>query len=368
VVLLLAAAVILIAIALNFWNRPEPLGVDFHTYAAAARVGLEQGWSQIYNQAQVAIEQKLLVPGEIAQPFISPPPVAWLAAALEPLPYLLSFYIWAALMFAAFVGALAWSASNRGGARWIMVAAAISPWWVLVAVHVGQVVPLVAAGMAVGWRLLREERNVAAGLALSLLLLKPNTAFIVPLALLVAGRYRTFFTLSAVGVVLAVVALLTLGGDGVSTYLSQLTGPLPSGANSLTLERALDVGGSVATALRVVIIATVLVAAFWLRRSSGLVLVISILGSLVTVPYLHASDLCLLSVAAWIVWQERPTLVWRVPLAAGWLLATPYAAMIKLAPAQYRWPLFELAFLAGMVLVAWQVERARPRDKVVGAS
>jgi len=365
---LLALAAILIAIAQNFLYRPNPPGIDFHTYEAAARVGLQQGWSHIYDQVPVAVEQKLLVPDEVAQPFISPPTVAWLAAALAPLAYETAFLVWAALMLVAFAGALAWSASSHGIGRWVPVAAAVAPWWVSEAVHVGQVVPLVAAVLAVAWRLLRQDRNVAAGLALSLLLLKPNTAFLVPLALLAAGRIRAFAALSASGAVIAVVVLLTTGGDGVSDYLNQLTGPLPVGADALTLGGALGIHGVVATALRVVIVVMVLVAAFRLRRTPGLVLVVGILGSLVTVPYLHPSDLCVLIVAAWIVWDERPALAWRVPLVVGWLLASPYAAMLRLDPNLNRWFLLELAYLVVLVAVTWQVGRAGPRDEVVGAS
>jgi hypothetical protein len=361
----LALGGVLLAIALNFWNRHEPLGIDFHTYAAASRVGLEHGWSHIYDQALVAVEQKLLVPGEVAQPFISPPTVAWLVTPLQPLPYEASFYIWATLTLAVFAGALAWAASSRGINRWILVAAAVGPWWVLEAVRVGQVVPLVAAGMAVAWRLLREDRNVAAGLALSLLLLKPNTAFIVPFALLAAGRIRAFAAFTAVCAVVALAALLTLGADGVSAYMSQLTGPLPSGGDSLTLERGLGFRGPVITVLRIVIIGAVLVAAYRLRGRTGLVLVVGILGSLVAITYLHASDLCLLAVAALIVWEERAALAWRISLAAGWLLASPYIGLIGLGLNLDRWPLLELAFLAGILVVAWQVGRTRPHDEVV---
>jgi glycosyl transferase family 87 len=328
----LVVVAIVVAIVLDYWYRPEPLGIDFHTYEAAARVGIQHGWSHIYDQALVAVEQKRLDPGEVAQPFISPPTVAWLAAVFAPLPYKLAFYIWATLTLLAFAGALAWSAISRGPVRWIMVGALVVPWWVFEAVHVGQVVPLVAAGVAVSWRLLREDRHVAAGIVLSLLLLKPNTAFVVPFALLAAGRIRTFASLSAAGAVVALIALLMLGVDGLGSYFSQLMGPLPSGADSLTLERALGVHGATATVLRIVIIVIALVAAYRLRASPGMVLAVGILASLVVVPYLHASDFCLLNVAAWIVWEERPALAWRLPLAAGWLLATPYAVMSKLQP------------------------------------
>src|SRR6266851_4823629 len=98
----LALAAVLIALALDFWNRTEPIGIDFHTYEAAARVGLHDGWAHIYDQALVAVEQRNLVPDQAAQPFLSPPTVAWLAAALSPLPYWPSYYVWAAFSLVAF--------------------------------------------------------------------------------------------------------------------------------------------------------------------------------------------------------------------------------------------------------------------------
>ena len=56
---------------------------------------------------------------------------------------------------------------------------------------------------------------------------------------------------------------------------------------------------------------------------------------------------------------------WRIALVAGWLLASPFPGMIRLSIPLDRWPLVELVFLAGMVVVAWKVGRARLPDKVV---
>lgn len=361
---LLALAAILVAILANFLNRHEPPGVDYHTYKAAAVVGLELGWSEIYDQAAVAAAQIRQDPGEVAQPFLSPPTVAWLVTPLVPVPYSLSYYIWAVLTLVAYVAAVAWSVPSRGLERWILVGAAVSPWWVLEAVRVGQVVPLVAAGLAVSWRLLKENRNVAAGVAMSLVLLKPNTAFMVPLALLAAARVRAFAALSTVGAVLVMVALLTVGRDGAFDYWTQLTGSLPTGADALTLERALGFRGPAMTALRVAIVVAVLIAAFRLRHSPGLALVAGILGSLIAVPYLHASDLCLLAVAAVIVWEERPVMAWRVPLVASWLLTGPYVGLVGLGLPLQRWPLVEIAFLVGICVIAWRVKPLPPPDRV----
>jgi alpha-1,2-mannosyltransferase len=353
-----ALAIVLVALVIDFWRRPEPIGIDFHTYAAAAQVGLQHGWAHIYDQALVAAEQKRLAIDQVTQPFLSPPPVAWLAAALAPLPYLTAYYVWAAVTLAAYAAALGWSAASRGLVRWVVVGAAIAPWWVLHAIHLGQVVPLVAAGVVVAWRLLREQRDVAAGIALAAVLLKPNTAVLVPLALLAAGRYRTFVTWSVAGAALAAVALVTMGIGGVSAYLSQLTAPLPGGASSLTLEGALGLSGTVALALRVLIAGIAMVAAFRLRSSVGLVIAVGILASLLAAPYLHGSDLCLLSAAVWIVWEERPALAWRAPLAVGWLAASPFADASGLGPGLNRWPLIELALLVAIVVISWRVKPA----------
>jgi hypothetical protein len=373
---LVVMAVIVVAIWQDVWNRPEPLGIDYHTYLAAARVGVEQGWSHIYDQARVEAEQTLLVPDQNSQPFLSPPTDAWLVTPLMALAYLTSYWVWAALTFAAYLLALIWSSTGAGLNRWLLVVAAVAPWWVLHGVRVGQVVPLVAAGLVIAWRLLREDRNIAAGLALSVVLLKPNTAILVPVVLLVAGRYRTFVTFAAVAVVVAGVALLTLGPAGIADYWNQLRGPLPPGADSLTLQRALGVGPDAGALARVFVVAATVLIAFRLRSLPGQVIAVGILGSLLATPYLHASDLILLVVAAWIVWQERPEIAWRIGLAAGWVLASPlvqyggigFLNPRVLDPRLDQWPLLELLFLGGMAAVAWSIDRVRPADKVVSAT
>ena len=363
----LILALVLIALAIDVWNSPVPLGVDFHTYDAAAQVGLQQGWTRIYDQGLVAAEQRRLVPDQLTQPFISPPTVAWLAAALAPLPYWWAYYIWAAVTLAAYAVSLMWSATSRELARWIAVTAAIAPWWVLYAIHLGQVAPLVAAAVILAWRLVREHRSVPAGLVLSLILLKPNTAFLVPFALLAAARYRTFAAWAAVAVTLSGVAFLTLGTHGTAAYLSQLTGQLPTGAAWLTVEGALGLSGPAATAVRLIIVAVALVSAFRLRRSPGLAIAAGILGSLLATPYLHAADLCLLAAAAWIVWEERSSPAWRLPLAAGWLAASPFAGLTNLAPTLSRWALVEIVLLAALVFEAWRPGRDREPALTPGA-
>ena len=351
--LILAFAVVALALVLDLLIRNDPIGVDFHTYVAAGQTGLEKGWSHVYDQALVAVEQKELAPKQVAQPFLSPPTVAFVTAPLARIPYDIAYVVWAVFLFAAFALALVWAGVSRGWGRWIAVVGALAPWWVMHAVNVGQVVPLVAAGTVIAWRLTRERRDLLAGIALAAILLKPNTAILVPFALLFALRYRAFAAWAGASMVVLVVVLLTVGTDGMAAYVTQLRGPLPKGADDLTLHGALSATGALATVLRVLIVGAVFAAAYRLRRSPGLVVPLAIIGSLVISPYLHASDLCMLAAAGWMVWEDRPTLAWRVPLAFIWVLASPFLYLRGASPHLRQWPWLEIALLLALVIAAW---------------
>ena len=176
---------------------------------------------------------------------------------------------------------------------------------------------------------------------------------LVPFARRVAGRYRTFAVWAGVGALIAAVAFVSMGPHGISAYAGQLRGTLPEGAGNLTLEGAFGVGGPVATALRAAIAIATLVIAFRLRQSPAMALAAGILGSLLVVPYLHGSDLCLFSVAAWIVWEERTSWWWRAPIAAGWLISTPFVNSTGLALRLNRWTLLEVALFAALAAAAF---------------
>jgi hypothetical protein len=354
--LLLPLALVLVGLAL--WKHHEP-SVDFHTYAAAARVGLAQGWADIYDQAQVAAAQVSLVPGQVVQPFLSPPPVALLTAPLALLPYGWAFPLWSATTFAALLLALVWAGTGRNTERWAVALAAVASTWVVHAVHVGQVVPLVAAGVVLSWRLMREDRDLLAGFALSLILLKPNTAFLVPLALLFAGRVRVLAGMAIAASVVLAVTFLSVGVEGFQMYFAEVTRQLPNGADYLTIKGAFGLQAGAATGLRLVIVGIAAFAALRLRRSPGSVLAAGTVASLLATPYLHEADLCLLTAAAWLVWEEHRSLAWRGPLVAVWLLSAPVDALVGSLVPFNRWPLVEVAVL--LALGAWGVRQSAYR-------
>jgi Glycosyltransferase family 87 len=351
--LLLALGIVAIALCIDVLHRNDPIGVDFHTYVAAGQVGVEQGWPHIYDQVMVAVEQVELSPSHIVQPFLSPPTVAYLTAPLGYLPYNVAYVVWAVLLFGVFAAALAWSGTSTGLSKWIAVLGALSPWWVMHSVNVGQVVPLEAAGCVVGWRLLRERREVLAGLALATILFKPNNAILVPFALLFATRFRLFASWAGAALLVSIVELLTVGTGGLSQYVTQLRGPLPRGADDLTLHGALAATGAFAAVLRIVIVAGVLAGAHRMRSSPGLVIPLAIVGSLLISPYLHASDLAMLAAAGFIAWEEKAALAWRAPLIGVWVAASPFIFDIGWGPHLKQWPWFEFLLLGVLLLAAW---------------
>lgn len=349
----LALAIVSVALLLDVLIRHDPIGVDFHTYVAASETVVERGWSHVYNTGIVGIEQKELAPNQVAQPFLSPPTVALVVIPMTFLPYDVAYVIWALFLFACLAAALVWASVSRGLSRWIVVVGALAPWWVMHSINVGQVVPLAAAGTVVAWRLLRDRRDVLAGVALAAILLKPNTAILVPIALLFATRFRAFATWAAVVALVVVLSAVMIGPQGISEYVTQLRGPLPAGSDDLTLHGALSVTGAFAAVLRIVIVAGVMAAAFKLRESPGLVIPIAIVGSLVVSPYLHASDLCMLAAAGWMVWEERPALALRIPLVMAWILASPFLFQPGLSLHLRQWPWVELALLTVLLVSAW---------------
>jgi alpha-1,2-mannosyltransferase len=349
------AAAIALAIVLDL-HRPVEAGIDFHTYEAAGLVGVQQGWTDLYDQGLVKLAQQHLVPGQRTQPFLSPPPVAWITAPLGALPYQLAFDVWSLLTLGALVLALAVSTSYRGWRRVVAVAAALVPWWVLYAVSLGQVVPLVAAGILVAWRLLRDKQDLAAGFALSLILLKPNTAILVPFVLVASGRIRIFTAWLAVSVVVVGVSVATIGPEGVSAYVGGLS-HLPGGANQLTLYGTYGLTGVAATVVRLFIVAAALATAYKLRSTPGLAVAVGALASLIVAPYIHGSDLIVFVAAGWITWHELPSRAWRVALAAIWVVATPFVFDVGAGALLSRWALAELALFIGIVVWAWAGDR-----------
>src|SRR6202171_3305514 len=197
------------------YKLPQP---DFYVYYLAAQIGRVHGWAAMYDPAIFLP----LVTNAVGQPlpYLNPPELAWLVTPLSYLPYTLAGWIWTGLLAAAL--GLTWYlvSPGRGIVRLIhgVGAAALLP--VFVGILFGQVSLVVVVAVAIAWWLITHRRPWLAGLALSALILKPQMAFLVPLALLLSGYGRVVLAWLAISVPLGLITLLATG-TAVFHHISQ---------------------------------------------------------------------------------------------------------------------------------------------------
>lgn len=288
---------------------------DLTFYYAGARIGLVHGWASIYDLHLQQVELDAMGSGmTIAQlaRFISPPPLAWLAAPFTALPFPIAYWAWSATLLAALV--LTWhlAAPGSGRARLIHLAAALGWLPVIYSLQLGQPGLFVALGVAACYALLRTGHPTWAGIALAPLVLKPQLAFLVPLALLAARRDRAFLASALALGLLAALSAVALGPGGVATYEARL-----SFASGVPVNRALTLapwlGNLTVTRAVQAVIAVWALALVYLMRRRGLewTFVPVLVGGLLASPYLHLDDLEMLGLAGWLYLRTSgPSWVW----------------------------------------------------------
>ena len=311
------AAILFAAFDLYQWAQAyasDNFHNDLTFYYAAAKIGLSHGWQSIYDlrlqqEALDALGSRIQI-AELAR-YISPPPVAWLAVPLTLLPFQVAYFVWSALL----LGALGWTwylaAPGTGRLRLVHLAAAVGWLPVIYGLQLGQPGLFVALGVAGSYALLRRDRPFLAGVALGVLVLKPQLGFLVPPALLLSGRYRAFWgSVVSIGI-LALIAALVVGPVGISTYQERL-----SFAAGVPVNREMTIAGligniPVARFFQALLALWALVLVYRLKgRSHEWVFIPALVGGLVASPYLHLDDLVMLGLAGWLYLRTSPRPGW----------------------------------------------------------
>jgi alpha-1,2-mannosyltransferase len=353
---------------LFFAAFPRPIdSLDFSYYYAAASIGLEHGWSRIYDlDLQRAVFYQLHPASDAfdwRRYFVSPPPVAWLVVPFTLLPIVPAFWTFTSLSALAFgvCGWLAVPGRGLGKVALFLTAACVYP--VLIAIQTGQVTPLIAAATLLAWWLVRRRLHVAAGLVLVLLVLKPQVAILVAPAMLLVGERRLFVAWGAGACVLAAVSALSLGGYGIDQLRAALNFEQGQPANLAWTVAGLVGPGFLTTALQLACAGLAFVAA-WRHRRRGveLVMVAGILGTLLAAPYHNPSDFAILAPAAWLYIRAGVPLWHWAWLAVG-LLGTYLAA--GFGPGLLL--VFTLGWLGLLVADPGAREPAKDASRVLGA-
>lgn len=315
---------------------------DYRLLYMAAQVVAQHGWPHLYDlRIQNGVAQGL---GVFWQPFINPPPLVWLGGAFTWAPFLPGLIAWTAFLVLALLGAW-WLAAPVGRlARPAHLVLLLGFFPVAFGLMVGQSVALVIALVAAAWRLARADRDVAAGLVLSLTAIKPQVGLLVPFCVLIAGRRRLFVTWLASSIVLAGVSVALIGPDGLQRYLAAVA---QAGTWKLNQRFTLaDIAGSGAPRYGLqALVATAALAAAWRQRLSlERVVAVGLIGSAAVVPYIGLQDLAALVLAGWLLIRSG------VDGWMGLLLAAAYV-IVELAEVVLTWPVWgvELALLLSVL-------------------
>jgi len=196
---------------------------------------------------------------------------------------------------------------------------------------------------------MRQERPVLAGLVLSLIVIKPQLALLVPLCLLASGHAKTFGAWLAACVFMGLIALGMLGSDGVARYLAVLA-ETQSPAWDITRRYAISgpLGlGLLVNATQVVVVVITLIVA-WRHRDGGpeVPIAAGILGSLLFTPYLAFQDFLMLVVVAWLL-LRTPLRAWQVGLLVLGYALLELALVVMAVPILVAEAVLLLSLLAG---------------------
>jgi hypothetical protein len=370
-VILFALSLVPVGIELVRWGiyLHRPGYTDFGDYYLYASMGLHHGWNTLYHLAVEQQEWQAL--GGMAvlpfYPMIYPPPLAWLIAPFALLPLRLAFAIWATLMVALFLWVWTVTASGSRLQRWTLLATSIGVFPVAFALALAQVLIVVLAAVIGAWWLLCRKQELAAGLLLIVMVVKPQLAFLVPVALLAAGHWRAV-GVWAVGTAAVVgLALVSLGPDGIHLYLARLQAASTGAPEFLVLTSMTVPGllgrGVAGLAGQAGVAALTLVAAYRQRhRGPTAPIVAGLVGSLLVTPYVHIQDLTVLFAAAWLYLRVNPPRLARMVLVVGYLAILP---SVRYRVLEGMEPGIAILALVWLLLIAWPLDlrRARPRSQ-----
>jgi hypothetical protein len=339
---------LVIAFAVTSWFvvvtplSADILDNDLTLVYIGARIGLEQGWSHIYSltlQHDLFTQLRPHSPFNDGERFVSPPPYAWLLVPVMGLGAAGVVYLWLAISVLALIAAWWIASPGQGRTRWLWLLGAVAWYPVLYSLALAQPDLVLLLAVAASWRLSRAGRPYLAGLVLGLSVLKPQLTLLLPLVLLISGRWKIAVAWAAAAAALALISLLVIGGQGLGDYLSLL-----SEARHVTNNRyytlAYLFGPDVLSYIaQGVIVAIAAVGAYLNRHAAderlfALGLVATMLGS----TYWHLQDFTILVIAAWLFWRDHPA-AWQ-----RWLL------LLVAIAGELAWPLTPLPILIGVAV------------------
>jgi Glycosyltransferase family 87 len=347
-------AAITVAFGVARWvNHFEshPYAEDFRVNYVAAEIGLTHGWSHIYD---LDLERQLSAGSPDSainsnHDYVAPPLVAWLMVPLTWLPLPAAYLIWTLLSLLAVVGAWWLVCPGRGIARVTLLLIALAVWPVHYAFWLGQLVAPVILCLALTWWFLERGRWAPAGAAIAVaMFVKPQLVLLLPVALLVSGRWRPVLFAAIGAGVLGAIAALSLGRPGIASYMISLGMNASDPAHRVVTYGFLFGPGLVAQGVEVAVALIALALAWYHRHRLNLVFALGMVGTTASSFYFHEYDPAVLLVAAWVVLRSETSLLQR-----GWLVVGVAAAQFLSIGLPAPFLFWEAGWIAFLGMEPW---------------
>jgi len=323
---------------------------DFRIWYAAAEIGPRWGWTHLYDTDIQRMAVQSVWPGSLYLPFANPPPAAWVILPFTLLPFGVALALWTVLSVVLLV---ALSQAYAGSGPWSKAVFAMSALGFLptfVMVEAAPLSPVVIGAAAACALLLKRGREIPAGMVLSLIIVKPSIAVLVPVAILAAGHVRAFVAWLAASVLMGLISLIAIGTHGLLSFIA-LNISYYRETYHLNYSLADLLGGTGLYAIAAaIIIALALIAAHINRKiAPGVCVAAGISGSLLINHHLTPADFTLLLIPVWMVIAMSPAPHVRVIVFALW--AAGWASSIGFA-----WPVatMETAVLLALAIPRWR--------------
>lgn len=291
---------------------------DFRLQLVAARIGIANGWSHIYDIDLQKAASAGIGPIDSMHLFINPPPAAWIVAPLASLPLATGYLIWTLISLAAFIAAALLVCPGPRLVRITVLLVALALWPVHYQFWLGQWVAVTLALLALAWWLLERDRWVLAGIVLALAFCaKPQDILLLPVALLVSGRWKSVAVFAVIGALLAAVSAASLGSAGIAGWLKDVAVVRSDPFTAPVTYSYIFGRSSLATGVEIALGLAALGLAWYRRDRLDLVFALGLVGSTASANYLHEDDIAILVLAAWIVLRAQPSWPQRTGLLAG---------------------------------------------------
>lgn len=343
-----------------------PIGADFVTSWAASSLALEGRPQSAYQLASIHAAENAALGRKDVKPFgwFYPPTFLLIVLPLALLPYFSALAAWTLATLAAYLSVLRKVAPAK---ETVWLAFAFPATWInLINGQNG----FLSAALLGGGLAFLEEQPIFAGFLFGLLAFKPHLAILLPLALVLARKWRCMFAAAATSLAFVAISVIVFGPATWQAFLHSSwmprrfvleTGAIPYYAQQ-SVFAAMRLWGAPLQIAYVVqglaAIACIIIAArLWIGncpyRLKAAALVIC---GLLTTPYLFDYDLVVLGIAiAWIALEgiERGFL----PFEKSILVLAWIAPIAERAVAQHAFlalsPILNAALLILIAIRAW---------------